>query len=63
MGSNHQFVPVKGDIATYKGITGVVNYVDQTFFTLCIRNKEDGMIGDTCLVIHDFEYHYITPAR
>ncbi len=47
-----KFVPAIGLEVEYKGYVGEIRFVDSIYLTICTRKKEDGMIGDVCMVVY-----------
>ena len=53
-----------GMIVSYKGKEGQVRFVDPGgYITVCLKNKEDGMISDVCLVVYPWDWENVEYLR
>lgn len=46
------FSPAIGLQVEYRGYVGEIRFVDHLYLTICTRKKEDGMIGDVCMIVY-----------
>lgn len=53
------FSPALGVLVEYKGSVGEIKFIDEIYLTICTKNKDDGMIGDLCLVVYKSEWDLI----
>jgi len=53
------FSPALGILVEYKGSVGEIKFIDDIYLTICTKNKNDGMVGDVCLVVYKSEWDII----
>jgi len=53
------FTPAEGLLVEYKGNVGTIRFIDEIYLTVCLKTKEDNMIGDVCLVVYRKEWDSI----
>ena len=50
--SESSFSPALGLAVEYRGYVGEIRFVDSEYLTICTKKKDDGMIGDVCMVVY-----------
>ena len=55
-----EFAP--GLEVTFKDICGIINFVDEQYLTICIKDQS-GNMSNTCIVVYNFQWDEVVPLK